>query len=174
VSVYLIIFGAAVHADGSPSGSLARRVEGAIAFARTVAKPKFIATGGIGRYGPAEAVVIRELLMRSGIGQQDILLEDQARDTLDSIEFCHAILVGCDDVEVVVPCTSTYHIPRCALLFRMLGYAIRIPPMPSDQPHLPWPKRLIYVIKECVAVPYDALLLSVRHWMMRRTVRQRP
>jgi uncharacterized SAM-binding protein YcdF (DUF218 family) len=173
VSVYLIIFGAAVRADGSPSGSLARRVEGAVAFARTVANPKFIATGGVGRHGPAEAVVIRELLMRDGIGQQDILLEDRARDTLDSIELCDAILAKCTDVEVVVPCTSTYHIPRCAMLLRMLGYTIRIAPMPADQPHLSLPKWLFYVIKECVALPYDALVLFLRHWVMRRIVRRR-
>ena len=162
-----------MRADGSPSGSLARRVKGAVAFARTVANPKFIATGGIGCHGPAEAVVIRELLMRSGIGQQDILLEDQARDTLDSIEFCHAILAGRTDIEVVVPCTSSYHIPRCVVLFRMLGYTTRMPPMPVDRLYLAFPKWLIYVIKECIALPYDALLLLVRHWVMRRTARCR-
>lgn len=166
MSVYLIIFGAAVRADGSPSGSLARRVDGALTLARTVANPKFIATGGVGRHGPAEAVVIRELLMRGGIRQEDVLLEDQARDTLDSIEFCDAILAECTDVEVVVPCTSTYHIPRCAMLLRMLGYTIRIPPMPADRSHLSLPKWLLYVIKECVALPYDALLLFLRRWVM--------
>jgi uncharacterized SAM-binding protein YcdF (DUF218 family) len=163
LSAYLIVFGAAVRADGSPSGSLLRRVQGALEFARTVVNPKFIATGGVGHYGPAEAVVIRELLMRGGIRQEDILLEDRARDTLDSIEFCHAILAGRGDVDVVVPCTSPYHIPRCVVLFRIMGYETRVPPMPSDRPHLALLKWMIYALKECIVLPYDALLLLFRH-----------
>ncbi len=159
VSAYLIIFGAAVRDDGSPSGSLLRRVEGAVAFSRTIANPKFIPTGGVGRHGPSEAVVIRDLLVHKGIKPQDILLEDRARDTLESIKYCDAILMSCDDLEVVVPCTSRYHIPRCALLFRMLGYTVRIPHMPADLPQLPLRKWIFFVLKEFIALPYDALLL---------------
>src|ERR1019366_8269193 len=127
MSAYLIILGAAVRADGSPSGSLARRVEGALAFAQTTRAPKFIPTGGVGRYGPAEAEVIQELLMRGGIRQEDITLEDRAQNTLESVEYCHAILSARSDVDIIVPCTSTYHIPRCAVLFRILGYKVRMP-----------------------------------------------
>lgn len=162
-----------MRADGSPSGSLTRRAEGAIAYARTVANPKFIATGAVGRYGRAEAVVIRDLLMRDGIPKHDILLEDQARSTLDSVEFCDAILVRCTDVEAVVPCTSPYHIPRCALLFRLLGYKIQIASMPGDLPDLPLTKWLSYVIKEFAALPFDVLLLLLRHGV-RRTVKRHP
>lgn len=166
MSVYLIIFGAAVRPDGSPSGSLTRRVDGAIAFARTISRPMFIATGGVGRYGPAEAVVIRDLLLQSGVRADDILLEIHARDTLESIEFCGAILAGCDDVEFVVPCTSRYHIPRCALLIRLLGYRVKIPIMPPDRRYIGVMKWVTYVLKELIALPYDACLL-----LMRRAVR---
>ena len=167
VAAYLVIFGAAVRADGSPSGSLVRRVEGALAFARTIANARFIATGGIGRHGPAEAVVIRDLLMRGGIAEPDIFLEDKAHDTLDSIERCHAILAQHADVELVVPCTSRYHQPRCAALFSLLGYAVRVPPMPAERPQLPLLKWVLYMMKEFVALPYDAVLLLIRHRVMR-------
>ena len=162
MSVYLVIFGAAVRADGSPSGSLQRRVDGALAFARTVANPRFIPTGGIGRHGPSEAMVIRDLLMRNDIQPQDILLEDKASDTLESIEYCNAILVRCADIDAVVPCTSRYHIPRCALLFRLLGYKVLIPQMPDDRPQLPLRKWIYFVLKEFISLPYDAVLLLLK------------
>jgi hypothetical protein len=147
MAVYLIIFGAAVRADGSASGSLQRRVEGALANAEAIADAKFIPTGGLGRYAPPEAVV----------------MEDKAHDTLESIRYSHAILAACDDVDAVIPCTSPYHIPRCALLLRMLGYKVRIPEMPADRPHLALRKWIVFVLKEFLALPYDALLLLLKH-----------
>ena len=159
MSVYLIIFGAAVRADGSPSGSLQRRVEGALANARTIGDPMFIPTGGVGRFGPAEAVVMQQMLLQAGVEPQKIIIEATAQDTLQSIAFCHAILCRQNDVETVIPCTSRYHIPRCALLLRMLGYKVRIPVMPADRPHLPLRKWISFILKEFLALPYDALLL---------------
>jgi uncharacterized SAM-binding protein YcdF (DUF218 family) len=163
MSIYLIVFGAAVRSDASPSGSLKRRVEGALAFACTISGPKFIATGGLGRFGPEEAVVIADLLVKNGIPRQAILVEDKARDTLESIELCHEILKRQSDVEAIVPCTSPYHVPRCALLFRLLGYQALVAPMPRDRPNLPLWKWTWYVLKEFLATPYDALLLLSRH-----------
>jgi uncharacterized SAM-binding protein YcdF (DUF218 family) len=169
LATYLIIFGAAVRADGSPSGSLRRRVEGALASAPAFADARFIVTGGVGRKGPAEAVVMRDLLMQGGISSEHILLEKQAKDTLESIELCGKILAGLDDVERVMPCTSRYHIPRCAVLLRLLGYRVAIPRMPADRPHLGLRKWLTYVLKEFLALPYDVMLLLLRRsWSARR------
>ncbi|HET7402005.1 MAG TPA: YdcF family protein [Usitatibacter sp.] len=159
---YLVILGAAVRQDGTPSGSLSRRVEGALAFARSVGCAKFLATGGVGRHGPAEALVIRELLRAGGIRDEDILVEDRATDTLESIVNCDAILRLREDVDVVVPCTSRYHVARCALLLALLGYRVRWPSMPADRRHIGTWKWLLYWLKELVATPYDALLLLLR------------
>jgi uncharacterized SAM-binding protein YcdF (DUF218 family) len=166
VSIYFVIFGAAVRADGAPSGSLARRVEGALALARDVPDRMFLATGGVGRHGPAEARVIRDLLVTAGIDPSEILLEDQASDTLQSVLFCHAILRLRDDAEVLTPCSSGYHNLRCALLFRMLGYQVRIGRMPPDLPHLGPRKWAAYVLKEFLALPCDAVLLLLRRAIM--------
>ena len=167
MSTYLIIFGAAVRADGTPSGTLARRVQGALAFAQKLASPKFITTGGVGRHGPAEALVMRDMLMHHGVSPDDIIVEDKARDTMDSVRLCDFILKARGDVGEVVPCTSRYHIPRCALLFRMIGYTVRVPQMPADRPHLAMRKWLLFVLKEFISLPYDALLLSATSWRVR-------
>jgi len=162
VSVYLVIFGAAVRADGTASGSLARRVEGALAIARELRDPIFLATGGVGRYRPAEAVIIRKLLLAARVDPGSILVEDQAEDTLQSVLLCDALLRSRSDVDLLIPCSSAYHNLRCALLFRMLGYRVEVRSMPKERPHLPLWKWLLYVLKEAIALPYDAVLLVFR------------
>lgn len=162
MSIYFVIFGAAVRPDGTPGGTLLRRVEGALSIARGVTDRVFIATGGIGRHGPAEAHVIRDVLLARGVPASRILIEDAASDTLESVQLCDRLLRERDDVDDIVLCSSGYHIPRCALLFRLLGHRVRIGRMRSDLPHLGWRRWLTYVLKECIALPYDAMLLLVR------------
>ncbi len=162
MSKYFVIFGAAVLPDGRPSGTLVRRVQGALALARDVPDRVFLATGGVGRYGTAEAHLSRKLLLAAGAEPQEILIEDQAADTLQSALFCDTILRLRGDVDQLVICTSTYHIPRCALLFSILGYPVRIGRMPSDLPHVGLRKWIVCVLKECLATPYDASLLLTR------------
>lgn len=157
-----MIFGAAVMPDGRPSGSLRRRVEGALEIAEALGGALFIATGGQGRFGPPEARVIRDLLLAAGVSSDQILVEDRARDTLESVVFCDAILRARGDAGLIVPCTSGYHLLRCGLLFRLLGYAVRTWSMPADRPHIGWLKWARYVAKEALAIPYDAVLLGFR------------
>lgn len=157
-----MIFGAAVQSDGRPSGSLRRRVEGALKIAETLGEGVFIATGGQGRFGPPEARVISDLLRAAGVPSDAILVEDRARDTLESVVFCDAILRARGDAGLVVPCTSGYHLLRCGLLFKLLGYQVRAWPMPADRPYLGWRKWARYVAKEALAIPYDAVLLGFR------------
>jgi uncharacterized SAM-binding protein YcdF (DUF218 family) len=162
MAAYLVIFGAAVRADGSPSRSLAKRVDDAVTAGRRVLRRTFVATGGRGRTGPPEAHVIRELLMKHGIADADILIEDQATDTLQSVLRCHALLKQRPDVDYVIPCSSSYHNVRCALLFGLLGYRVKLERVASDRAHLGWAKWLRYVSKEALALPYDAGLLMMR------------
>ncbi len=165
---YFIIFGAAVLPNGRPSGVLLRRVQGALNAARNTPDRMFLATGGVGRYGPAEAAIMRDLLLEDGVEPQEILIEDQARDTLQSVLFCGAILRGRSHIDRIVPCSSNFHIPRCALLLRILGYRIRLVGMPTDRPHVAITRLFVYVLKEMIATPYDAGLLSLRLLWQRR------
>jgi vancomycin permeability regulator SanA len=162
MTVYFVIFGAAVLPGGMPSGSLSRRVEGALALARNQRPRMFLGTGGVGRNGPAEARVIRNLLIAADVPEQEILIEEEARDTLQSVLLCDAILCRRTDIDILVMCSSGYHNVRCALLFRILGYRVRIGRMPPDLPHLGFWKWSRYVLKEALALPYDMLLLLLR------------
>jgi uncharacterized SAM-binding protein YcdF (DUF218 family) len=162
VKDYVIVFGAAVRPDGRPSASLRRRIEGALAWSRSHADALFIPTGGVGRAGPAEAAVIRDCLIEGGIAADRIIPEMHGRDTLESVRLCDAILRKRGDCGRILCCTSTYHQPRCALLFRLLGYEVVRPPMPAERRCLPAATYARLVLKEWAATPYDALLLLAR------------
>jgi uncharacterized SAM-binding protein YcdF (DUF218 family) len=158
---YLVIFGAAVRPDGSPSGTLERRIAGAVAAGRTLADARYMPTGGRGASGHVEADVMRDMLIAAGVAPDAIVCERDARDTLDSARNCDAMLRAAGDAAAVIPCTSRYHRPRCALLFRLLGWTVKTVPMPGDAGILPWQKLLWYYVKELIALPYDVLLLLI-------------
>lgn len=157
---WLIIFGAAVREDGAPSGSLLRRLEGALALSRGLPDPAFFVTGGQGKAGPPEAHVMRDWLIARGVPPASILVDDRSGDTLASVLACAQALKG--RTERVIVCSSGYHNPRCAVLLSLLGFKAEIPRMPPDRPALGLAKFAYYVCREVVALPWDALLLLVR------------
>jgi uncharacterized SAM-binding protein YcdF (DUF218 family) len=160
VADYIVIFGAAVRADGSASGSLRRRCENAVRYGGAEhGNPFFLPSGGIGRHGPAEALVMRDILVELGIEEQRVLLECEARDTLESVRLCTHILRRRPDVGQVIVSTSSYHRMRCTLLFRLAGFDSTALPTASDRPYLGWSKWLRYVLKELLATPWDAAVL---------------
>lgn len=165
----IVIFGAAVRADGTASGSLRRRCENAVRHGGGGSQgPLYLATGGVGRHGPAEAQVMRDLLLGLGVAAARILLESQARDTLESVRYSCRLLRRRGDVGRVLVATSSYHRLRCAWLFRLAGFDCQALPAESDRPHLGWGKWLRYVAKEAVALPWDAAWLLWHRF--RRTI----
>jgi uncharacterized SAM-binding protein YcdF (DUF218 family) len=156
---YIILFGAAVRPGGRPSGVLRRRIEGAYSAWRLMPDAALLLTGGVGRHGPAEALVMRERLLAKGVPEPAMILEPTARDTLESALACAAILRARGDAGRVWVCTSAFHAPRCRLLMRLLGFRaghVRIPPGHHAGPSL---KLLLWTLKEFVALPWDALLV---------------
>ena len=159
---YLLVFGAAVRRDGRPSLALRHRIEGALAWWRRHPGAMIVATGGVGRHGRAEAAVIAERLREAGVGGDRIVVEPCGRDTLESVRFCDRILRARGDCARIICCTSTFHQPRCALLLRLLGYRVVVPPMPHARAKLGRYRHARLVAKEVVATPYDALLHLAR------------
>lgn len=103
---------------------------------------------------------MRKLLLGMGVSDDRILCERDASDTLSSIVNCKAILEAKrDDLGEVYVCSSAYHNPRCAWLFRLLGIKAKWGPMPADGPHLPLGKLAYLYLKEPPATVWDTLLM---------------
>lgn len=150
----IIIFGAAVRADGGPSLTMRRRVMAAAAFGTTQPDPLYIPTGGQGRHGPPEAEVMARLLQDLGVPGAAIRPELTATDTLSSARACARMLQGHEGPVFAV--SSGYHLPRCVMLLRAFGVAARAAP-PPEAAH-DWRERWWWRAREAAALPYDAVL----------------
>ena len=157
----LVIFGAAVKPGGRPSGALRDRTLAAVSFGRALARPLYLATGGLGEHGPTEASAVGRLLRECGIEAGDILLEETAADTLASVTACAALLRNIDHGRVYAV-TSAYHLPRCVLLLRLAGIPARPAPPPRARASSVLRTRWWWRLREIPAVPYDAALVIAR------------
>ncbi len=155
----IIIFGAGLRPDGSPSATLSRRVDAALAFGRTLHGPLYVPTGGIGRHGPAEAVAMAERLRAAGVAREAILVEPTARDTLESVLACRSLLRRIGHCGSVYAATSAYHLPRCLLLLRLAGLRARAAPPPALPAATVFGKRWYWRLREIPALPWDAWLM---------------
>jgi len=161
----IVVLGAAVWPGGQPSPVLQRRVLHAVDLMQRGYAAFVLCTGGVGRYPPAEAEVMRRTAMAHGISSRCILLEDQATSTFESARRCSAMLRqrGWSRVLVV---TDRYHLVRALLAFRSCG----IHAVGSAAPGTParrLRRRLYYYVRECFALVWyvgRAVPVVVRRW----------
>ena len=155
----IVIFGAAVRPDGTPSGTLRHRVEAAAQFGEALpAPPLYLPTGARGRHGEAESTVMARLLREGfGVPAARIREEPTGTDTLSSARAVAAMLRG--HAGPVFAATSAYHLPRCVLLLRLAGLGARAVPPPTAPAATAWRKRWWWRLREAPALPYDAILM---------------
>jgi len=160
----IVIFGAAVRPDGSPSETLRHRVRAAARFGRRFTTPLFVPTGAKGRFGDAEAVVMARLLLEAGYPDDAIRTEETGDDTLSSVRAVRRLLAdGGLGRAPVYAATSAYHLPRCLLLLRLSGVPARACPPPRVPASTSLWRRWLWRLREAPALPYDAMLvLSLR------------
>lgn len=154
----IIIFGAAVRPDGSPSPALRRRVEAAARFGAARPDALYIPTGARGRHGDAECAVMAALLRDLGAAPASILQEPTGTDTFSSVLACRAILCRLGHAGPVFAASSRYHLARCLLLLRLAGLPARpVPIGPSTANR--FFRRWFWRLREVPAIPYDAALM---------------
>lgn len=159
---FFIVFGAAVKPDNSPSATLRSRVENAVTHARSISDAVFIVTGAVGRYGPAEADVMRNLLLALGISDEHIIREPLGDDTLSSAIYCARVIDNyAGRAASITVCSSAYHNPRCVWLLRLLNIPAKSAKVPSDRSFLSPSKWLWLCLREPPALVWDTLLLLI-------------
>lgn len=137
-----------------------------MSFGQNFAQPIYLVTGGVPKNGQTEASVMADLLHQAGVESKNILLEPTASDTVASIKACSVVLrqIGHDKSLPIYFCTSTYHIPRCALLLRLAGWVPEKIPYPfSTFPSRNIFRNVLIVGHEAVASLWDGLLVLIWH-----------
>ena len=125
----LVVAGAAVRADGRPSGALARRTEHAVALWRAGVAPKIVLTGGNSASGGgSEGVVAARHASSLGVPDDQIVVEDRSTSTEENALGARRLLGPCR----VLVVTDNYHALRCRLVFARhfpeVGVATTRPP----------------------------------------------
>lgn len=128
----IIILGAAVWPDG-PSPPLVRRVAHAVACHAASPADLVVPCGGLGLHPPAEARVMRDMLMAHGVPAARIVEENRSTTTFENIAFATAILRDHGVTEVLVV-SDRYHGPRALMVARALGLSARFSGPPTPRP----------------------------------------
>ncbi len=110
----IIVLGAQVKPDGVPSLQLQWRIDAAAKAWKENAL--IVVCGAQGSNEPApEAHVMRDELVKQGVPEESILMDDQSFNTRQNIRNAVALLEG-RGVEHVLVVTSDYHLPRAMAL----------------------------------------------------------
>lgn len=132
----IIVLGYRADSDGNPTPrQLARVTEGVHEYMHGVA-PRLILTGGAASNRFVEAQVMARVAEAQGIPASAIFVEPQAQDTLENACFATRIMKahGWKSAEVV---SSSYHLPRAAMIFNQLPIEWRMHAAPPLEPPSP-------------------------------------
>lgn len=114
----MIVLGAQVNPDGTPSVQLEWRLTKALEVYQTKRTP-IVVTGAQGADEPrTEASVMREWLIARGVPPEDIRMDESSMNTRENIANAMQYLPGVKDVLIV---TSDYHLPRAMQIARDQG-----------------------------------------------------
>ena len=138
----VLILGAKVYEDGSPSPSLADRLDRAIELYRLGKAPKIIASGDHGTEEYDEVNGMLDYLLDHGIPREDIFLDHAGFNTYDSLYRARDIFC----VKSLLISTQDFHIGRSVYIGRRLGLDAWGVPMPDREAY-----RLYNYLRESLA-----------------------
>src|SRR5207247_1331686 len=88
---------------------------------------RIIPSGGLTGPPPSEAGALAAVLESDGVPEGAITLEDQARDTVQNIQFSRAIMAA-HGWRTAILVTEPHHIKRAMLIAQDAGLAVRASP----------------------------------------------
>ncbi|MCA2977436.1 MAG: YdcF family protein [Myxococcaceae bacterium] len=150
----IVVLGAKVHADGTPSEALSARVAHAVGLYREGGAPRLVFSGAGGGRWP-EAAVARALAQRAGVPEAACLEEPESRSTWENARFTAALL-GARGLRTAWLVTDDFHVLRAVAHFRRLGVDVEAAPV--SRPLAP-ARRLSWTVRE-------ALALARRPWLL--------
>lgn len=116
----IIVLGAQVKADGTLSLQLQWRLDKALEVYKEYPQ-HIVVCGAQGDNEPVtEAAAMRDYLVRSGVPETDILVEDQSFNTRQNLKNARDMLP--EEVKKVLIVTSSYHLPRAMALAEDAGF----------------------------------------------------
>jgi len=118
-----VVFGAQVHGNGAPSTSLRDRMGTAIGLYKDHLVKKLLVSGGVGDSGYNEALVMRDMAVKAGVPEEDVVVDSSGVNTeatvRNSIPF-----FGSEPHARVLAVSQFYHLPRIKLAYARAGWDV--------------------------------------------------
>lgn len=155
----MVILGCQVYSWG-PSILLQDRLDTALLYLEEHPEMTVVVTGGKGDDEHAsEAQVMFDYLVTHGIPEEQILLEDQSRNTVENMIFTNLLLAeqGYDVTEEILVVSNGFHLARTRMLFeRIWGTDENLNTLAAPSSH--WPSRMKMYVREPLALIKSTLL----------------
>jgi vancomycin permeability regulator SanA len=116
-----LVLGNKVEIDGQPSARLRARLDTTAALYRQGYFPKIITSGGTGKEGFDESVVMRDYLVAKGVDPAAIFLDGDGVTTMASAVNTREI-AGREKFRSVFVITQYFHVPRSRLALKRCGF----------------------------------------------------
>ncbi len=131
-----IVYGAGLKGE-EPGVTLKKRLDKTIEYMNELPMSVCIVSGGQGADEPMpEADVMRNYMVRNGIDEDRIFLEDKASNTIENIKNSYAIIEDKGlNKEGIVSVSNAFHIPRIKLIFSRLGIESDFVLAPDPNPY---------------------------------------
>jgi len=147
----IIVLGAAVWPNEQPGPSLRARTERAIELYDDGYAAHLILSGGLGRFPPEEAEVMRRLAVQTGIPSEALVLDKKAHSTWESMVYAREIMQerGWDTALIV---SDPFHMKRSLLMAEDIGLTAYASPALNSPTHNSLSRRVFYTSREVLAL----------------------
>jgi uncharacterized SAM-binding protein YcdF (DUF218 family) len=127
----IVVLGAALHPDGTPTPALARRVEHGVSLFGKGRARRLIMVGGYGRALPpppvSEAQAMRALALAAGVPGDRIVTEDVSSRTIENAHYTKR-LMDANGWRRALLVTDAFHMRRALYTFRRFGIDVEASP----------------------------------------------
>lgn len=147
----IVVFGAKVHEDGTPSEALAERVATGVELYHQGHSGTLLVSGGIGQEGQDEAAVMKRMALRQGVPEHAILVDNQGNNTEASLRFTRRFLEARGGGRALVV-SHYHHLPRIRLLGWFQG--VECLAVPADEGETLLRGTPFYVAREAAALAF--------------------
>jgi uncharacterized SAM-binding protein YcdF (DUF218 family) len=148
----IVVLGAAQYV-GRPSPVLRARLDHAIELWRSGLAPRMIVTGGRGDGDTtSEAAVSRRYVLRRGVPDSAIVLENTGRTTRESLQGVAAIMRSASKRDVILV-SDPFHMLRLSILARRFGLRPLTSPTRTSPISQSRDQSWRYVVNESLKVP---------------------
>ena len=113
----IIVLGAALKTDGTPSDALRDRLETGIALYKVGKAPKILLTGDDGKNHTDEVAVMKDYVLNREVPEQDVKVDGQGYRTYESCARAVQVL----NIKKAIVVTQNFHLPRALYLCNSLG-----------------------------------------------------